>query len=146
MLELFEGGQVQIDAGTLDRHGAFEHFACLPLVFVPLLRVDHVVIHLVPSPIVNKPDLPFIHVEALGLCIDPAIGLDFGHSEPHRADLIAALELHLDHLLIANVSLIVLTDEQDPASSLPRWLVKLDCLREFVDEFVYVGVVILMDR
>ena len=145
MLELFESGQVQIDARTLDREGAFEHFACLPLIFVPLLRVHHVMILLVASPVVNKPDLSLIHVESLGLRVDPALGLDLRHCKPHRADLIAALELHLDHLLIANVSLVVLTDEQDPARSLARGLVKFDCLSEFVDQFVYVGVVILVD-
>ena len=145
MLELFESCQVQIDTGTLDREGAFEHFACLPLFFVPLLGVDHVMILLVPSPVVNEPDLPFIHVESLGLRVDPALGLDLRHCKPHRADLIAALELHLDHLLIANVSLVVLTDEHDPARSLAQRLVKLDCLCEFADQFVYVRVVILVD-
>ena len=50
LLNLLEGYQVNINAGTLDGHGEFEQLPSLPVVFALIL------FELIASPIVDKPD------------------------------------------------------------------------------------------
>lgn len=145
LLELFEGGKLDIDGRTLDSHGALEHGARSPLFFIPFVFTsDLVMVLLVPGPVVHVANFFTSDCQHFRLLVNLAICFQLGKRQSHRLNPVILLEIKLDDLLVEHISLIILDDEQNInvflASVAHRLLVELDGVFERCDKFASVGV------